>query len=243
MSDKICGAKTRSGKPCRSKVLGSNGRCRMHGGTNGGAGKGHKNALKHGIYSRVIDPVDLDNAADMQGSIAMELAIARMQLASLLQIMALQGETPQLDEIVNETLAVGEDEETERAEKYREAEQCGEQCGEHFDDDIWEDTKGMRQESEPLKRKRVFRRRDFGSEYVRLTNLIARLEIVQLDIEKRKNDMRKERELEKEAAKNNNRNITPEQLASKLEGALSIARQRKKLAEAEQAAKAVNDDE
>ena len=239
MSDKICGAKTRSGKPCRSKVLGSNGRCRMHGGTNGGAGKGNKNALKHGIYSRVIDPKDLDNAADMQGSIAMELAIARMQLASLLQIMALQGETPQLDEIVNETLAVGEDEETERAEKYREAEQCGE----HFDDDIWEDTKGMRQESEPLKRKRVFRRRDFGSEYVRLTNLIARLEIVQLDIEKRKSDMRKERELEKEAAKNNNRNITPEQLASKLEGALSIARQRKKLAEAEQAAKAVNDDE
>ena len=69
MSDKICGAKTRSGKPCRSKVLGSNGRCRMHGGTNGGAGKGNKNALKHGIYSRVIDPKDLDNAADMQGSI------------------------------------------------------------------------------------------------------------------------------------------------------------------------------
>lgn len=238
MSDKICGAKTRSGKPCKAKAM-ANGRCYKHGGASTGAGKGNKNALKHGIYSRVIDPKDLDNAADMQGSIAMELAIARMQLASLLQIMALQGETPQLDEIVNETLAVGEDEETERAEKYREAEKCGE----HFDDDIWENTQGMRQESEPLKRKRVFRRRDFGNEYVRLTNLIARLEIVQLDIEKRKNDMRKERELEKEAAKNNNRNITPEQLASKLEGALSIARQRKKLAEAEQAAKAVNDDE
>lgn len=28
-----------------------NGRCRMHGGTNPGAPKGNKNALKHGLYT------------------------------------------------------------------------------------------------------------------------------------------------------------------------------------------------
>lgn len=233
MSDKICGAKTRNGTPCQNKPL-TNGRCRMHGGTNTGAGKGNKNALKHGIYSRVIDPKDLDEASDMQGSIAMELAIARIQLANLLQIQALQGETPQLDELVDETLADGQDEETERAEKMREADRCGEP----FDDEIWEDTKSIRQESEPLKRKRVYRRRDFGNEYVRLTNLIARLEIAELDIAKRKNEMRKDKEAEQESKKANVKQLNPEQIASKLAGVLGVARQRQKLAEAEQALKA-----
>ena len=86
MSDKqICGAKTRSGTPCQNKPL-KNGRCRLHGGLSTGSPKGSRNALKHGIYSRIFDPKDLDAAADMQGSIATELAIARMQLANLLQI-------------------------------------------------------------------------------------------------------------------------------------------------------------
>jgi len=44
-----CGAKTRSGKPCRSPAM-PNGRCRIHGGK-AGAPKGSRNALKHGFYS------------------------------------------------------------------------------------------------------------------------------------------------------------------------------------------------
>ena len=44
MSDKICGAKTRSGKPCKAKAM-ANGRCYKHGGASTGAGKGNKNAL------------------------------------------------------------------------------------------------------------------------------------------------------------------------------------------------------
>ena len=48
-----CGAKTRSGKPCRSPSVAGKKRCRMHGGAEGsGAPKGNQNAFKHGYYSK-----------------------------------------------------------------------------------------------------------------------------------------------------------------------------------------------
>lgn len=48
-----CGAKTRSGKPCRAPAVKGKARCRMHGGAKGsGAPKGNQNALKHGLYTR-----------------------------------------------------------------------------------------------------------------------------------------------------------------------------------------------
>lgn len=47
-----CGAKTRSGKPCRSPIVRGRKRCRMHGGAKGaGAPPGNQNALKHGLYT------------------------------------------------------------------------------------------------------------------------------------------------------------------------------------------------
>ena len=45
-----CGARTRSGAPCRSHGM-PNGRCRMHGGGSPGAPRGNRNAFKHGAYS------------------------------------------------------------------------------------------------------------------------------------------------------------------------------------------------
>ena len=48
-----CGAKTRSGRPCRSLPVTRRTRCRMHGGAAGsGAPRGNKNALKSGLYTR-----------------------------------------------------------------------------------------------------------------------------------------------------------------------------------------------
>ena len=48
-----CGARTRSGNPCRSPVVKGKRRCRMHGGAKGsGAPKGNRNACKHGLYGR-----------------------------------------------------------------------------------------------------------------------------------------------------------------------------------------------
>jgi uncharacterized protein YjcR len=40
----------RSGKPCRSPAVRGHSVCRMHG-AGGGAPRGNKNALKHGLYS------------------------------------------------------------------------------------------------------------------------------------------------------------------------------------------------
>jgi hypothetical protein len=53
LSSRRCGAKSRSGKPCRSPAVVGKKRCRMHGGAAGsGAPRGNKNALKHGQSTR-----------------------------------------------------------------------------------------------------------------------------------------------------------------------------------------------
>ena len=53
LSSLRCGAKTRSGKPCKSPAAHGKKRCRMHGGASGsGAPRGNKNALMHGRYTR-----------------------------------------------------------------------------------------------------------------------------------------------------------------------------------------------
>jgi hypothetical protein len=47
-----CGAKTRSGGPCRSPAVRGKKRCRMHGGAPGsGAPGGNRNARKHGLFT------------------------------------------------------------------------------------------------------------------------------------------------------------------------------------------------
>ena len=53
LSSQRCGAKTRSGRPCRSPAVHGKKRCRMHGGAPGsGAPRGNKNAQKHGLSTR-----------------------------------------------------------------------------------------------------------------------------------------------------------------------------------------------
>ena len=48
-----CGAKTRSGTPCKSPAVSGKKRCRMHGGAKGsGAPLGNQNALKHGMFTK-----------------------------------------------------------------------------------------------------------------------------------------------------------------------------------------------
>ena len=46
-----CGARTRSGEPCRSPAIHGRARCRMHGGKGSGAPRGNRNALKHGAFT------------------------------------------------------------------------------------------------------------------------------------------------------------------------------------------------
>jgi len=46
-----CGARTRSGAPCRAPAIKGKHRCRMHGGKGSGAPRGNRHAWKHGWYS------------------------------------------------------------------------------------------------------------------------------------------------------------------------------------------------
>ena len=48
-----CGARTRSGTPCKTPPVNGKRRCRMHGGAPGsGAPKGNQNAVKLGFYRK-----------------------------------------------------------------------------------------------------------------------------------------------------------------------------------------------
>lgn len=47
-----CGAKTRTGTPCKSPAVQNQKRCRMHGGTNKGAPVGNSNSLKNGFTTK-----------------------------------------------------------------------------------------------------------------------------------------------------------------------------------------------
>lgn len=49
-----CGAKTRSGAPCKSPAISGKARCRMHGGKGSGASKGNRNALREGLYTKDV---------------------------------------------------------------------------------------------------------------------------------------------------------------------------------------------
>ena len=54
--DSRCGAKTRSGTPCKSAPVTGRRRCRMHGGADGsGAPQGARNGnYKHGRYTKEV---------------------------------------------------------------------------------------------------------------------------------------------------------------------------------------------
>lgn len=169
MADK-CGAKTRAGKPCKKTPVEGKRRCRLHGGLSPGAPKGNKHGLRHGMYSRIFTDEQLDEAQAMQGDVSRELAIARIQLVNCLNHRKAQGDTPQLDEIKDETLADEEDEDVVKKARAKDAARCGE----YYDPD--EDDYGG-QESEPLKRTRIYRTRDWANEEARLITLIAKLEM------------------------------------------------------------------
>ena len=75
-----CGAKTRSGQPCKAQAM-PNGRCRMHGGKAAETHKGNQNARKHGIYSDAIqaEESELWDQIDV-GSLDDDIRIAKLQL-------------------------------------------------------------------------------------------------------------------------------------------------------------------
>lgn len=217
MADKIiCGAKTRTGNPCSNRPIAGKKRCRLHGGLSPGAPKANKNSLKHGMYSRIFTDEQLDEAQAMQGDVSRELAIARIQLVNCLNHRKAQGDTPQLDEIKDETLANEEDEDVVKKARAKDAARCGE----YYDPD--EDDYGG-QESEPLKRTRIYRTRDWANEEARLITLIAKLElqlvrqqISVVELEQKKRESEKQQR-DTSGEKRNVEEMTDEQLNNYLE--------------------------
>jgi len=171
MTDKkLCGAKTRVGTPCKNSGM-KNGRCRKHGGLSTGAPKGNQNGYRHGLYSRIFPEAKLDEAIAMQGDVSRELAITRLQLVKCLELQQLQGDTPEIAELKDEILADEEDEHSVKAARAKDAKRCGE----YYDPD--DDDSYSGQESEPLKRTRIYRKRDWSVEENRLITMIAKLEL------------------------------------------------------------------
>lgn len=76
MTDNLCGAKTRKGTPCKSAGM-SNGRCRMHGGTNPGRPIIHgRYSVKHreSLDAKMQEFLDDPAPANLMGELAVQRA-------------------------------------------------------------------------------------------------------------------------------------------------------------------------
>lgn len=148
MATKQCGAKTRSGTPCKGFAM-KNGRCRMHGGRSTGA-PGNRNAVKPGsLYSRYMTPEEQQIADAMKlGSLEDEIRLTRIRLLRVLELER------QADECDGD-----EDAQLEIAGKTVEPVLLG----------------GMPDDDESITR-RSYRRRDYAALVDRLTARIAALE-------------------------------------------------------------------
>lgn len=95
-----CGAKTRSGEPCRRHAIPGSARCKLHGGAASKANKGNQSARKHGIYSDTLtaDEQSLWNDIGI-GTLDDDIKIAKLQLrrALIAQAKAESGDGLDLD--------------------------------------------------------------------------------------------------------------------------------------------------
>lgn len=92
-----CGAKTRSGHPCKANAM-PNGRCRKHGGTSTGAPAGNQNARKHGIYSAFLSEDERNAWGSLElGKVDDELRLTRIRLMRALARESKFGNTLEID--------------------------------------------------------------------------------------------------------------------------------------------------
>lgn len=102
MDKKFCGAKTRSGGPCKKTAL-ANGRCRLHGGKSTGPKdpsklKGNKNALKHGLYETIWEDTLTDEerellahvSTDPKAQVESELKLSEVRILRMMRRIKLE---------------------------------------------------------------------------------------------------------------------------------------------------------
>lgn len=92
----LCGAKTRSGKPCRKAPIAGRTRCRNHGGK---TPTGTANAAKPGsLYSKFLTPDEVAAHDQIElGKVDDELRYLRIRLTRELAHEQLHGNAPELD--------------------------------------------------------------------------------------------------------------------------------------------------
>lgn len=95
----LCGAKTRSGEPCKRHAVPGSKRCKLHGGGASKANKGNRHASTPGsIYSRYFTEEEKDLAAQIElGKVDEELRLTRIRLMRALAREAEYGNTLELD--------------------------------------------------------------------------------------------------------------------------------------------------
>jgi hypothetical protein len=95
-----CGAKTRSGEPCKRHAVPGSSKCKLHGGGASKANKGNQHARKHGIYSDTLTADEQGLWDDIGiGTLDDDIKIAKLQLrrALLAQAKAEAGDGLVLD--------------------------------------------------------------------------------------------------------------------------------------------------
>lgn len=89
-ANNLCGAKTRSGNPCKNRAM-PNGRCRMHGGKSTGAPpakmRKNDNAKKHGLFAKYLPKETMDIVNDIENIDLLEILYMniKMQFASIIR--------------------------------------------------------------------------------------------------------------------------------------------------------------
>ncbi|WP_430229345.1 HGGxSTG domain-containing protein [Paraburkholderia tropica] len=94
-----CGARTRSGAPCKRAPMDGKRRCKLHGGASTGPKKGSRNAAKPGsLYSAYLTPEESKIAAALTlGSVDEEIRLTRIRLMRALKLEQERADTAELD--------------------------------------------------------------------------------------------------------------------------------------------------
>ena len=102
-----CGAKTRSGEPCKRHAVPGSSRCKLHGGAASKANKANKHAAKPGsIYSQFLTEAENDMLAGIElGKVDDELRLTRIRL---MRALARENEFGNELEIDSEKVETGE---------------------------------------------------------------------------------------------------------------------------------------
>lgn len=95
----LCGAKTRSGEPCKRHAVPGSSRCKLHGGAASKANKANKHAAKPGsIYSQFLTAAENDMLASIElGRVDDELRLTRIRLMRALAQENERGDTAELE--------------------------------------------------------------------------------------------------------------------------------------------------